>query len=304
MGPYRLIEEIGRGGMGTVWLAERDDQAYTKTVAVKLMNRGLHSPELLARFKTERQILASLDHPNIARLMDGGTTESGVPYVVMEHVEGQALDRYCDDNRLSTGQRLLLFNQVCQAVSFAHRNLVVHRDLKPANMLVTADGIPKLLDFGIAKLLDPAGGGHVVAETATSARLLTPEYASPEQVRGGPVTTCSDVYSLGVVLYEFLTGRRPYQLKSRSLGEVEKIICEQEPDRPSTAVTRDGDDGTSTNPATTTAERISRARSSEPGRSRRGSTATWTTSCSRPSARSRNCAMRQWICSWMTSRII
>ena len=237
VGPYRLLEEIGHGGMGTVWLAERSDEAYTKRVAIKLMQRGLHSTELLARFKTERQILASLDHPHIARLIDGGTTENGVPYVVMEHVEGKPLDLHCDEERLTTGQRLELFSQVCEAVSFAHRHLVVHRDLKPANIMVTAKGEPKLLDFGIAKLLDPENAGHTVAETATSARLLTPEYASPEQVRGEPISVATDVYALGVLLYRLMTGRSPYGVSTEVPREYEAAILDNEPLRPSTVVT-------------------------------------------------------------------
>jgi serine/threonine-protein kinase len=269
VGPYRLVEQIGSGGMGTVWRAVRDDDVYTKQVAVKLMHRGLHDPELRARFASERQILASLEHPFIARLIDGGTTGAGVPYVVMEHVEGRPISRYCDEERLSIEQRLELFRMVCDAISFAHRNLVVHRDLKPANILVTAEGVPKLLDFGIAKLLDPSASPHAPAETRPEMRLLTPEYASPEQVRGDPVTTASDVYASGVLLYELLTGHRPYVLSGSGARELEQVICEQQPDRPSTAVTREPDDTSTASPEHTTVESIGRARRAEPAQLRK-----------------------------------
>jgi eukaryotic-like serine/threonine-protein kinase len=262
VGPYRLVEVIGRGGMGTVWRAVRDDEAYRKEVAIKLMHRGLHDPGLRARFAAERQILATLDHPNIARLLDGGTSDSGTPYVVMEIVEGSPIDRYCDAERLGVEPRLGLFRQVCDAVSYAHRNLVVHRDLKPGNILVTAEGVPKLLDFGIAKLLDQSGQPAPTAETATGQRLLTPEYASPEQVRGAPITTASDGYSLGVILYELLTGRRPYRGTRGDSLELERAICEQDPERPSTAVSRDPEDDETTAPDLRSADAIGRARDS------------------------------------------
>ncbi|HKY32480.1 MAG TPA: serine/threonine-protein kinase [Candidatus Polarisedimenticolia bacterium] len=262
IGPYRLEDVIGRGGMGTVWRAVRDDEAYKKEVAIKLMHRGLHDPGLRARFAAERQILATLDHSGIARLIDGGTSASGTPYVVMERIEGRPIDRYCDAGRLGIEARLVLFRQVCDAVSYAHRSLVVHRDLKPGNILVTAEGVPKLLDFGIAKLVDPSGQPGEAGETTTGLRLLTPEYASPEQVRGGTITTSCDVYALGVILYELLTGRHPYRRTGGDRLELERAICEQEPERPSTAVSRDPQDDRTTAPNPVSADDISRARDS------------------------------------------
>jgi eukaryotic-like serine/threonine-protein kinase len=238
VGPYRLIRELGRGGMGTVYLAVRSDDAFQKRVAVKILKRGMDTDSIVRRFRTERQILASLEHPNIAGLLDGGTTADGLPYFAMEYVEGQPIDEYADAQRLDTTARLRLFRQVCSAVQYAHQNLIIHRDLKPANVLVTADGTPKLLDFGIAKLLNPELGGATLAPTVVGLQLMTPEYASPEQVRGEPVTTATDIYSLGVMLYELLTGRRPYRLNSRSVEEIERVVCNAHPVRPSTAVTR------------------------------------------------------------------
>ena len=212
IGPYQIVREIGHGGMGTVYLANRADQTFDKQVALKLIKRGMDSDAIIKRFVIERQILANLDHPNIARLIDGGTTEDGLPYFVLEYIEGTTITRYCDQHRLNTSERLKLFRQVCTAVQFAHQNLIVHRDLKPSNIIVTADGTPKLLDFGIAKLLSAA---PAVETTATIGRVLTPEYASPEELRGLAVTTSSDVYSLGVVLYELLSGHRPFNFESR-----------------------------------------------------------------------------------------
>ncbi len=238
IGPYRLIREIGHGGMGIVYLAERADAAYQRRVAIKLVRRGMDSDMILRRFRSERQILASLDHANIARLFDGGTTEDGRPYFVMEYIEGQPIDQFCNSHRLSTVERLKLLNPVCAAVHYAHQNLVVHRDIKPNNILVTAAGVPKLLDFGIAKLLNPGLSPAASPTTAAAQRLMTPEYASPEQVRGEPVTPASDVYSLGVVLYELLTGQWPYRAESREPLEIARVICEQEPERPSTAISR------------------------------------------------------------------
>jgi serine/threonine protein kinase/tetratricopeptide (TPR) repeat protein len=238
LGPYRVVKELGRGGMGAVFLAVRDDDVFKKRVAVKVIKRGMDSDAIVKRFTRERQILANLDHPNIARLLDGGTTPHGLPYFVMEHIEGHALDDHCDLRRLSTGDRLALFRSICSAVQFAHQNLIVHRDIKPGNILVTADGVPKLLDFGIAKIVGGEAAFGVIDATATAERLLTPEYASPEQVRGEPVTTATDVYSLGVVLYELLTGHLPYRLKSRGFIEVARTICEVEPEKPSSAITR------------------------------------------------------------------
>lgn len=227
LGPYRLVRLIGEGGMGDVYLAERTDE-YKKLVAIKIVRRGFATSELLTRFRNERQILAGLDHPNIARLLDGGTTEEGSPYLVMDYVEGTPIDQYCKSKQLSVPDRLNLFREVCSAVSFAHRNLVIHRDLKPSNILVTADGTPKLLDFGIAKVLN-ADESQSPELTATIARIMTPQYASPEQVRGVTVTTSSDIYSLGVLLYKLLSDQLPYQLKKLSPAEVEKTICNTEP---------------------------------------------------------------------------
>jgi serine/threonine-protein kinase len=238
IGPYRVTGLIGQGGMGMVYRAVRDDDQYQKQVAIKLVKRGMTTDFVLSRFRYERQILANLDHPHIARLLDGGTTEDGLPYFVMECIEGQPITDYCEINQLSIKDRLKLFLPVCSAVQHAHRNLIVHRDLKPSNILVTTDGTPKLLDFGIAKLLHPETTADAVtaAQTMTAMRMMTPDYASPEQVRGEPVTTVTDVYSLGVVLYELLTNQRPHQFKTYTPSEIERVICEQEPEKPSTAV--------------------------------------------------------------------
>lgn len=241
LGPYRVVRRIAYGGMGAVYTAVRADDAYRKQVAIKLIrwDRYFDQPwrqeELLRRFRTERQTLANLDHPHIARLFDGGTTDDGLPYLVMEYIEGRPIDEYCDRHELSTTARVKLFRAVCGAVHYAHQHLVVHRDLKPSNILVTADGTPKLLDFGIAKLLHPEStpGSH---ETRTSNQPMTPVYASPEQIRGDRITTAADVYSLGVILYELLTGHRPYRLSNVPRHEVARAICEQQPDKPSTAV--------------------------------------------------------------------
>jgi eukaryotic-like serine/threonine-protein kinase len=229
IGVYQIVEEIGRGGMGEVYRAVRADGQYDKQVAIKLVRVGLDTSFVLERFRHERQILASLDHTNIARLHDGGTTEDGLPYLVMELIEGTPMDQYCEERELSIAERLQLFIQVCAAVQYAHQRLVIHRDIKPSNILVTTEGVPKLLDFGIAKILDPSAG----AET-TLLRPMTPEYASPEQVRGQSITTATDVYSIGVVLYRLLTGRSPYPEATRTPLEFAKIICEVEPPRPST----------------------------------------------------------------------
>lgn len=241
-GPWQLLQPLGKGGMGTVYLAERADGAFELTVAVKLLRIGLDTEELISRFEAERHILARLIHPNIARLLDGGTSEDGRPYLVMEHVEGEPIDEHCDRRRLSIRDRLELFRDVCSAVQLAHQNLVVHRDLKPANILVTTDGTVKLLDFGIAKLLASSPDDSPIPTAQTLARFggapLTPRYASPEQFRNEPITTASDVYSLGVVLYELLTGHRPYRLDALSPTEIERVVCEAVPPRPSTTVRR------------------------------------------------------------------
>ncbi len=239
IGHYRITEEIGRGGMGTVYKAVRDDDQYQTTVAIKLIKRGMDSEVILRRFRMERQILANLNHPNIASLLDGGVTEMGQPYFVMEYIDGKPINKFCDERRLSTTERLKLFRTVCKPVQYPHQNLVVHRDIKPSNIVVTEDGEPKLLDFGIAKLLHSESSGHTQTElTATELRVMTPEYASPEQVKGESITTASDVYSLGVLLYELLTGHRPYRFKSHLPDEVARVISEIEPEKPSTAISR------------------------------------------------------------------
>ncbi len=233
MGPYRLLKEIGRGGMGSVFLGERDDEQYRKLVAIKVVKRGMDSTEVLARFRHERQILAGLEHPYIAHLIDGGTTPDGRPFFVMEYVQGQPIDSYCREQGLNLELRLRLFLRVCEAVSYAHRGLVVHRDLKPGNILIAAEGIPKLLDFGVAKLLDP---GNDPGLTSTSAAMgpLTPEYASPEQIRGMAITTAADVYALGAILFELLTGSQAQRIATHSPSEIERVVCQTDTPRPST----------------------------------------------------------------------
>jgi tetratricopeptide (TPR) repeat protein len=235
VGAYRLDRVLGEGGMGTVYLATRADETYQQQVAIKLMHAGFApSRGMLLRFRAERQILANLNNPGIARLLDGGITSEGIPYLVMEYVDGLPIDEYCRQHRLSVDARLKLFRTVCGAVEHAHQRLVVHRDIKPGNILVTADGQPKLLDFGIAKLLDPAT--EVPRLTRSSERLMTPEYASPEQVRGDPITTAADVYALGVLLYELLVGKQPFEMHAKSPLEIAQIICEQDPEPPSRAL--------------------------------------------------------------------
>lgn len=236
IGPYQAIARIGQGGMGAVYRAVRVDDHYLKQVAIKVVRGGFATGQHLRRFKNERQIMASLDHPNIARLLDGGTTEENIPYLVMEYIPGDPIDEYCDKHRLGIAQRLKIFVQVCAAVQYAHQNLVIHRDLKPANILVTADGTPKLLDFGIAKLLEPELFFQTVSPTATLMKPMTPEYASPEQVRGQVITTASDVYSLGVVLYQLLTAHPPYALEGRAPLELARAITTLEPEKPSMVV--------------------------------------------------------------------
>jgi serine/threonine protein kinase/tetratricopeptide (TPR) repeat protein len=236
LGVYELKKRVGQGGMAAVFLAVRADGEYSHQVAIKLVLPGLERDEVLSRFRKERQTLAGLDHPNIVKLLDGGSTPEGLPYLAMDYVEGSPIDKYCDSHKLSVEQRLRLFGKVCEAVQHAHQKLVIHRDLKPGNILVTADGVPKLLDFGIAKVLEPTA--ELLALTQTAARCMTPVYASPEQVRGRSVTAATDIYSLGVVLYELLTGHRPYRLKEHTAAEMERAICEQEPETPSTAVNR------------------------------------------------------------------
>jgi serine/threonine protein kinase/tetratricopeptide (TPR) repeat protein len=235
VGAYELVRELGCGGMGAAYLAVRADAEFQKDVAIKLIRKGMESDLVVDRFRKERQILASLEHANIARLFDGGATADGQPYLVMEYVEGQPIDEYCESHHIGIRKRVVLFRDVCAAVQYAHQNLIVHRDLKPSNVLVTTEGQAKLLDFGIAKLLGGEQDGGA-PPTRTGVPLMTPQYASPEQIRGQPVTTVSDVYSLGLILYRLLTGRDPYELKSRQVWEIERIICFEDPPKPSAAV--------------------------------------------------------------------
>jgi serine/threonine protein kinase len=236
VGPYELLEAIGEGGMGEVYRAVRVDGMYDKQVAIKLIHGGLSTEFFISRFRNERQILANLEHPNIARLLDGGVTAEGLPYVVLEFVPGVPIDEYCAVHELGIAARLNLFREVCSAVQYAHQNLIVHRDLKPGNILVTTDGIPKLLDFGVAKMLDQAG--ETQDRTITMMRIMTPDFASPEQVRGDSITTSSDIYALGVILYLLLTGQRPYHFSNTTAPKMIKAICETDPEKPSTAATR------------------------------------------------------------------
>jgi len=237
IGPYEVVRVLGEGGMGTVYLARRADGEIDRLVALKTVRPDLQTPQLVRRFHRERRIAATLVHPSIARLLDVGTDASRQPYLVMEYLEGEPIDRHCEANRLPLERRLELFRRVCAAVHFAHQRLVVHRDLKPGNILVDADGVPKLLDFGIAKLVEPDASDDADS-TRTDLRLMTPEYASPEQVRGEPVGTASDQYSLGVLLYRLLTGRRPYRTTSSLPHDLARAVCEDEPERPSTAARR------------------------------------------------------------------
>ena len=237
LGNYRIEREIGRGGMGAVYEALRADGEFRLRVAVKVVKRGIDTDFVLRRFRNERQILAALDHPYITRLIDGGTTDDGRPYFVMELIDGLPLYRYCDKQRLTINERLRLFCRVTEAVEYAHQKLVIHRDLKPSNIFIANDGTPRLLDFGIAKLLDPELASDTLQPTATALRMMTVDYASPEQVRGEKVTYATDVYSLGVILFELLTGHRPYRVKSRSPHDVARAICDDEPVFPSRALT-------------------------------------------------------------------
>ena len=236
LGPYRLERELGQGGMGAVYLAVRDDDEYRTQVAIKLLHHGLETAQSVARFRDERQILASLEHPGIVRLLDGGSTPERLPYLVMEHVEGAPITLWANARELPVRARVELFLKVCAAVAYAHQKLVVHRDLKPSNILVTTDGSPKLLDFGIAKLLDPEAGREAV--TRTGMRLLTPEYASPEQVRGERVSISTDVYALGAVLYELLSGAQAQRVQGEGL-EALRAILEVDPPRPSAVAPAD-----------------------------------------------------------------
>ncbi|QOY88299.1 serine/threonine-protein kinase [Paludibaculum fermentans] len=234
IGPWLITGVLGRGGMGSVFRAIRADDQYRKQVAIKVLRHGLESEFALARIRYERQILSNLEHPNIARMIDGGES-GGLPYIVLEFVEGESLTTYCENHRLTVPQRLELFQQVCEAVQYAHQHLVVHRDLKPSNILVTADGRVKLLDFGIAKLEDPEWHPEAAAQTATGMRMMTPEYASPEQVRGEPVSAATDVYSLGAVLFELMTGAKAQSITTTDPLSVARVVCQREIPKPSTA---------------------------------------------------------------------
>jgi eukaryotic-like serine/threonine-protein kinase len=241
IGPYRVLRTLGAGGMGEVYLAERADAQFEQQVAIKVVHGGALGRGVNSRFRMERQILAQLDHPNIAHLLDGGSLPDGSAYIVMEYVDGEAIDVYCDFHRLEVAARLRLFQTVCGAVHYAHQNLIVHRDLKPSNILVTNTGTPKLLDFGIAKLLDERqAGSHTLAVTHADIRIMTPDHASPEQVRGQAITTTSDVYVLGVLLYKLLAGTGPFVISSMRLVEIERAICEKDPPFPSQVVPIDG----------------------------------------------------------------
>src|ERR1700730_1932224 len=239
IGPYRVLRTLGVGGMGEVYLAERADAEFEQQVAIKVVFGSALARGVQSRLKSERQILAQLDHPNIAHLLDGGSLPDGTAYIVMEYIDGIPIDAYCDSNRLDITARLKLFQTVCAAVHYAHQNLIVHLDLKPSNILVTAAGVPKLLDFGIAKLLDDRQAAQHIAVTHADVRIMTPDHASPEQVRGQAITTSSDVYLLGVLLYKLLTGSGPFVIPSMRLTDIERAICEKDPALPSHSVNTD-----------------------------------------------------------------
>ena len=269
IGPYRIFDQIGRGGMGTIYLAGRDTNGDHDRVALKVLNDAGWSRDTMLRFDQERAILSSLNHPGIARYLDSGVTGDGRPFLAMEYVEGLPIDRFCDENRLRVEQRLRLFIDTARAVTHAHRAMIVHRDIKPSNILVTAENQVKLLDFGIARILDESPAAASGGLTRTGLRVLTPEYASPEQMRGELVTTSSDVYQLGLVLYELLTGRRPYRLEGRTATELERVICEQPIVAPSAAVVRAAGSSESPDDRRAAAESAAHARSSRPDRLRR-----------------------------------
>ena len=285
--------------MGEVYLA--DDVVLGRRVALKLIQRG-KGGTLLSHFRHERRVLAGLNHPNIAQLYGGAVTPEGRAYLVMEYVEGERLDKYCAARALPLAERLKLFRKICAAVSYAHQNLVIHRDLKPANIRVTPEGEPKLLDFGIAKLLEPEGSPGM-EPTATMSGALTPEYASPEQLRGEPITTASDVYSLGVVLYELLCGERPYLLKGRRPDELARAICEEDPPRASTVAGR----GPTTDPTgltTDTTIGLQTVGGEDPQAACAADwKAIWTTSRRWPCERNRSAATRPWRSSLTTSAV-
>ncbi|MEP6900191.1 MAG: serine/threonine-protein kinase, partial [Actinomycetota bacterium] len=235
IGNYKIVREIGHGGMGVVFLAERADETFQKQVAIKVVKHNFAERETLRRFQIERQILANLEHPHIAQLLDGGATEENLPYLVMEYVEGLPLLEFCRHHDLDVKAQLVLFQKICSAVQYAHQHLVIHRDLKPSNILVTNSGEPKLLDFGISKLINTEADA---TQTQTDFRAFTPDYASPEQIRGDRVSTATDIYSLGVILYELLTDARPFKSDSKNIGEIAQAICENEPTKPSDVATR------------------------------------------------------------------
>jgi serine/threonine protein kinase/tetratricopeptide (TPR) repeat protein len=265
IGAYKIIREIARGGMGAVYLAERADDQYRRQVAIKLIRRDMDTDFVLRRFRNERQILAALDHVNIARLFDGGTTEDGLPYLVMEYIEGLPINAYCDQHELNIKERLELFHKACGAIHYAHQRQVIHRDIKPSNILVTKEGVPKLLDFGIAKLLTPELAAQTLDPTVTGLHLMTPAYASPEQVKGEPITVASDVYSLGVLLYELLTGHKPYRVRNQL--ELARAVVEEEPARPSTAISLTEEvPGAGSSPITITPDSVSKVREATPER--------------------------------------
>ena len=265
VGSYRVLREIGRGGMGSVYLAERVN-GYRQQVALKVVRSGFVGPEMARRFRRERQILARLSHIHIAQLLDGGMTDDGRPYLVMQRIEGMPITRYCDEHRLDVAERLRLFETVCRAVQYAHRSLIVHRDLKPSNILVSDEGEVKLLDFGIAKLLDPSDEEQSSTDprTRTELRMMTPEHAAPEQVRGHTITTATDSYALGILLYELLTSVRPFARGDTSRSELEREICERSPPPPSRVVVRG--ERSQDDPG---AVSVAKARSSTPERLRR-----------------------------------
>ena len=234
---YKILEKIGEGGMGTVFLAEHAERDFSQKVALKLIKRGMDTNAVLKRFLMERQILSQLEHPFIARLLDGGSTKDGLPYFVMEYVSGETIKQFCENHQFDTNERLELFEKVCQAIGYAHQKLIVHRDIKPSNIIVTTDGTPKLLDFGIAKLLSPDWNAATTEATVPNFRLMTPEYASPEQLRGKMTTVSTDIYSLGVVLYELLSGTRPFRFENKSIGEIIETVTHSEPKPPSAAIT-------------------------------------------------------------------
>lgn len=269
VGPYEILEEVALGGMGAVYRAIRADGQYKQQVALKIVRAELGAELTAARFRNERQILASLDHPNIAKILDGGTTADGLPYFVMECIDGLPITEFCDQHKLSIDARLKIFRAVCSAVHYAHQRLVIHRDLKPSNILVTAEGVPKLLDFGIAKILDPGLVQETMAMTAAGLWMMTPEYASPEQLRGEAVTTATDVYSLGLVLYELLTGSAAYNFSSRMPHEIARVVLETDPKKPSTAIQLKGGIAEQGEKASPTTEFISGLRGDSPEKLRK-----------------------------------